>query len=435
MALHIEDIPSEVLSIILDFLDTTQKFVVRGVNQRWRDSVDKNVSFCVSLCDKNYDYVRHKFGTRRVASMTIENYSRSEIPIQNLQFLHRLHIRESTKRVCDLAVRHLLLNAVKLKSLTLDDIKFGTEIAIHNQPLPALLSIEKLSVKWEQTPLSIQVSSRADNLLNHEMPKLKVLHVCQTLFATKLSRYEIDIFRLATCKPLLRQLKVEQFRPPTNDVGPAHNLTKLKKLNLTVAEADISQTDVCAWEAILSTSSKMEKLSLSYHPLEGNHGFPLSIILPVLQKSFESLVTIRLRIDPNINPHIDMKMFCDLKCIHTLCLEQRVLNAQPCIPALNLHTVLTLQTLQNFESNGLKYSGEDLLQFLDELVAHKTHVTYLCFTQHSQALRDTFEKRVCEEDLKNQFPIYNQFSDMDRLSFLITPRIQSRNQKSFCKQL
>ncbi|CAL8078122.1 unnamed protein product [Orchesella dallaii] len=427
MALHIEVLPKEVLSIILDFLDTKQKFVVRGVNQRWRDTVDVHVSFCVSLCDKNYDYVRHKFGRRRVASMSIENYSRSEIPIQNLNFLHRLYIRKSTKRVCDLAVRHLLLNAANLKSLTLEDINFGTKIAIQNQPLLALLSIEKLSVKWEQTSLSNPVSSKADDLLNHEMPQLKVLHVCQILCAIK-SRHEIDFFRLATCKPLLRQLKVQLFRPPTNDVGPVHNLTKLKKLNLTVVDADILETDVCAWEAILSNSSKMEKLSLSCYSSKRNRGFPLSIIFPVLQKSFESLVTIQLSVDPNINPHIDMKMFSDLKSIRTLCLKHRDYPTQFWLPAYNLHTVVTLQTLQNFESDGLKYSEEEIHQFVDEIAAHKTKIICLSFYQQSQALRETFETRVCERGLQNQFSIKTDISDMDRLFFLITPRIKSKNQ-------
>ncbi|CAL8078128.1 unnamed protein product [Orchesella dallaii] len=430
MALHIADLPNEVLSNILNFLDPKEKFVVRGVNQRWRDNVDENVSFCVSLCDMNYDYVRHKFGTRRVASMTIENYSRSEIPIQNLNFLRRLHIRESTKRVCDLAVRHLLLNAVNLKSLTLDDINFETEIAIHNQPLKALLSIEKLSVQWMPLHPSFQVSSRADDLLNHDMPKLKVLHVSQILCATYLPRrQEIDFFRIATCKPLLRQLQVKLFRNTTNEVAPVHNLTKLKKLNLTVAEADIWETDVRAWEAILSNSSKMEKLSLTCRLLEeSNYGFPLSIILPVLQKSFESLVTIQLSVDPNINPHIDMKMFCELKSICSLCLKNCVYQAQSCIPALNLHTVLTLQTLQNFESERLKYSEEEIHQFVDEIAAHKTKIIYLSFCQRSQALRETFETRVCERGLQNKFSIKTDISDMDRLFFLITPRIKSKNQ-------
>ncbi|CAL8071694.1 unnamed protein product [Orchesella dallaii] len=109
----IEKLPNEMLCLVLDYLDNKDKLHVMSVCKRWKEQIDKNVRFSnVILTDETYEFVRKTFGHRRVKSIRIYDYSKTESPFTNLDFLETLTV---SALVPENALTAILTMANKLK--------------------------------------------------------------------------------------------------------------------------------------------------------------------------------------------------------------------------------------------------------------------------------------------------------------------------------
>ncbi|CAL8107769.1 unnamed protein product [Orchesella dallaii] len=340
-------LPNELLCNILGMLSTKEKLRAREVCRRWKGVVDEFVPFYrVQLCDKTFDEVAMRFGSRRVSSLEFtcehsDSYNtHSIIPIQNLSFLKRLVLAQ------DMRVDALADVAMRADNLIELDIRYGHIKTWHEKKqiaalLPALREIKKLLLpilcQLNRNPISL--FNLWKDIMQREMPKLQHLEI-DVCTGNPTSPHFID---LATFKPHLREFVVQKAdalggRVPNKRVtlvwnvnGQSRDSEGLRKLKLINEASCVLKDETPQWETLLSNQSNMEELQLYdfYVQLPGKEGYSMSLIEPVLTRSMKTLHTIRLDIGAErvgTCDDFDMEIFSKLATLRELHLSVRVVK-------------------------------------------------------------------------------------------------------------
>ncbi|CAL8137300.1 unnamed protein product [Orchesella dallaii] len=370
----------------------------------------------VILTDENYESVRERFGHRRVISMSINNYSRTDIPFTNLDFLRELKISGSVR---DNSLTSLFTNATNLEKVFVVahiGCKPSSESLLlsSNQQQTFPVCVKRLDVRYknyDDWPTQ-QRLGHWNTALDYGMPNVEELYFRSS------TRNEpgLDFFWLLTSKPKLHSVDMKQLiNTPRSEavINPTpfdlqlQSLTEemessLSQVRLTSLRCNILKDHTRAWGIILSAQTNLQELVIR----NGTRiGFQISMILPVLKRCSDTLSTIDLHIDPSVNSTIDIQIFSNLKFLRKLELqvyktetwnasEDRYVENGSNIPTVeNVSTIIT-KHLVYLRLTGFEFSEEDAINAI--IIEWKRDLDMVVVYNEILSIWKGFERRFPE---------------------------------------